>query len=45
MSEFLHYVLWQLRSSLALVVLAGIAVGAAVCAAYFLHKRKYYEEK
>ena len=45
MSEFLHYVLWQLRSSLALVVLVGIAVGAVLGAVYYLHKRKYKEEK
>lgn len=41
MSEFLHYVLWELKNSFALVLLAGIAAAGILGAANFVHKRKY----
>lgn len=45
MSEFLEYVLWQLRNSLVLVLLAGIAATAVVAVVYWIHKRKYRGER
>ena len=45
MSEFLEYVLWQLKNSLLLVLLAGIAAAAVLGVAYVLHKRKYNGQK
>ena len=45
MSEFLRYVLYELKNSIVLVLLAGIAAAAVTAAAYFVHKRKYKGEK
>lgn len=45
MSEFLRYVLYELKNSMALVLLAGIAAVVVLVAAYFLHKGKYKGEK
>ena len=45
MSEFLRYVLYELKNSLVLVLLAGILAVIALAAAYFIHKRKYKGEK
>lgn len=45
MSEFLEYVLWELRNSFVLVFTACIAALVVLGAAYFLHKRKYKGER
>lgn len=41
MSEFLRYVLFELKNSLLLVCLAGIFAAAVLAAAYFLHRKKF----
>jgi glycopeptide antibiotics resistance protein len=45
MPDFLKYVLYELKNSLGLVVLAGIMAFAVLILAYFIHKRKYKGEK
>ena len=45
MSEFLEYVLYLLRNGLILVLLAGIAAMAVIGAAYFIHRRRYKDQK
>lgn len=41
MPDFLRYVLYELRNSLVLVLLAGIFASVILAAAYFIHKKKY----
>ena len=45
MSEFLEYVLWQLKNSLILVLFAGVIAVAVVAIIYLIHKRKFKGEK
>lgn len=45
MYEFIEYVLWELKNSFALVLLAGIAAMVVLGIAYFIHRRKYKGEK
>ena len=45
MPEFIEYVLYLLKNSLILVLLAGIVAVAAVAITYLIHKRKYKGEK
>ena len=45
MSEFLEYVLYMLKNSLILVLLAGIIAMGVVAVTYWIHKRKYKGEK
>lgn len=44
MSEFLRYVLWELRRYSVLLILAGVAVTAVIGVIYFINKRKYGPE-
>ncbi len=41
MSEFLRYVLYELKNSLVLVLLAGVFAGAGLAVAYYIHKKKH----
>lgn len=41
MSEFLRYVLYELKNSLVLVLLAGVLAAAGLAVAFFIHKKKY----
>ena len=41
MSEFLRYVLYELKNSLVLVLLAGVLAAAGIVIAFFVHKKKY----
>lgn len=41
MSEFLRYVLYELKNSMALVLLAGVAALAVLTVTYMLHKHKH----
>ena len=41
MSEFLRYVLYELKNSLVLVLLAGVLAVAGLTVAFFIHKKKY----
>lgn len=45
MSEFIEYVLWELKNSFGLVLLAGIAAMAVLAVTYSTHKKKYNGEK
>ena len=45
MPEFLRYVLYELKNSVALVLLAGIMALFVLTIAYFLHKHKYKGQK
>lgn len=45
MSEFMQFVLRELRSSLVLVFLAGIAAAVVLAVVYLLHRRKYRGER
>jgi len=45
MSEFLRYVLWELRNSFALVLAALIAAAGILGVVFWIHKRKYRGEK
>ena len=45
MSEFLRYVLYELKNSLVLVMLAGILAAAGLMVAFFIHKKKYNGER
>lgn len=45
MSDFLKYVLSELRSSLVLVMLAGMLAAIGFCLGYFLHRRKWHGER
>lgn len=41
MSEFLRYVLYELKNSLVFVLLAGMLAAAGLAVAFFVHKKKY----
>ena len=41
MSEFLRYVLYELKNSLVLVLLAGVLAAAGLAVAFIVHKKKY----
>ena len=41
MSEFLRYVLYELKNSLVLILLAGVLAVAGLTVAFFIHKKKY----
>ena len=41
MSEFLRYVLYELKNSLVLVLLAGVLATAGLAVAFIVHKKKY----
>jgi len=41
MSEFLEYVLYELKNSLVLVLLAGILAAAGLLIAFYVHKKKF----
>ncbi len=45
MSEFMEFVFRQLRNSLVLVFLAGIAAAGVLAVVYLFHRRKYQGEK
>lgn len=45
MSDFLEYVLWELKNSLGLVILAGAVAACVLWVAWFIHKRKHKGEK
>ncbi len=45
MYDFIQYVLWELKNSLALVFLAGIVCLGGLVLAYRLHKKKYQGQK
>ena len=45
MSEFLRYVLYELKNSLVLVLLAGILAAAGLAVAFFVHKKKHKGER
>ena len=45
MSEFLRYVLYELKNSLVLVLLAGVLAAAGLVIAFFVHKKKYKGER
>lgn len=45
MSEFMQFVFWQLRNSLVLVLLAGIAAIGVLAVVWLLHRRKYHGER
>ena len=45
MSEFLRYVLYELKNSLVLVLLAGVLAAAGLAVAFFIHKKKYKGER
>ena len=45
MYEFIEYVLWELKQSFLLVLLAGLAAVAVLAVTYGLHKKKYQGER
>lgn len=45
MSSFLRYVLWELKNSLALVILAAIFASFTLIVAYLIYKKKHRGEK
>ena len=45
MSEFLRYVLFELKNSFVLVLLGGILAVAGIAIAYFIHRHKYKGEE
>lgn len=45
MSEFLKYVLYLLKNSIVLVLLAGVLAAAVLTVAFFIHKKKYKGQK
>lgn len=45
MPEFIRYVLWELKNSFGLVLLACVAAVAVLAAAYLIHKQKFKGEK
>lgn len=45
MSEYLRYVLYELKNSLVLVLLAGVLAVFVLVTAYFIHKYKFKGEK
>ena len=45
MSEFLRYVLYELKNSLVLVLLAGILAAAGLAVVFFIHKKKFKGER
>lgn len=45
MPDFLKYVLYELKNSLGLVLLAGVLALAGLVIGYFIHKHKYKGEK
>lgn len=45
MSEFLRYVLFELKNSLMLVCLAGMLAAAVLGTVYFIHRKKYGGQK
>lgn len=44
MSEYIEYVLWELKNSLGLVFIAGIMALSALSISYFVYKKKYNGE-
>lgn len=45
MYEFIEYVLWELKNSFGLVLLAGIAAAVVLTVTYFIHKKKFKGQK
>ena len=45
MPDFLRYVLYELKNSIALVLLAGILATVVLAAAYLIHRRRHRGEK
>lgn len=45
MSEFLRYVLYELKNSITLVLLAGILAAVVLAAAYLIHRRRHRGEQ
>ena len=45
MYEFIEYVLWELKNSFALVILAGLAALTILAVTYSLHKKRYGGER
>ena len=45
MSEFLRYVLYELKNSLVLVLLAGVLAAGGLAVAFFIHKKKTKGQK
>lgn len=45
MYEFIEYVLWELKNSFGLVLLAGIAAAAVLAVTYIVHRKKFRGER
>lgn len=45
MSDFIRYVLYELKNSIGLVILAGFLAAIVIVVVYFLFKKKYKGDK
>ena len=45
MSEFLQYVLYLLKNSIVLVLLAGVLAAAVLAVVFLIHRKKYKGQK